>query len=78
MNTYELFISKLKAMQVQGHTRTKILEKYRIWKPTVILYLEKELMVAVIASDFNKEKILRQNIKYVGDLNEIIEVGLLE
>ena len=78
MNSYELFLTKLKAMQVQGYPQSQILEKYKEWLPNVLLYLDKHLMIDLIAGNTTKVLELRNKIKYVSTLEEVIKIGLLE
>jgi hypothetical protein len=78
MNDYDLFISSLKAMQLQGYARSKILDEWELGHPRVIENLKKDLVISILQNDVKKMKAIQSHIDRVKTLNKVINIGLLE
>jgi hypothetical protein len=78
MNHYEFFLSKLKAMQLQGFSRSQILDEWSIGLGDVIEYLNKQLAVGVLTENVDEILKIRKQINHIKELDNTIKKGLLE
>lgn len=78
MNPYEDLIYNLRSMQVQGYSKSDILDAWRETSSDVTQNLIHLLTFAVVSGDVPKIRLLKYQIKNIKNLDKTINKGLLE
>jgi hypothetical protein len=78
MNVVDLFIHKLKSMQIQGYRMSDIIDEWETGNLDALYYLEQKLVWALLESDDEEINSLNKKIKYIKNMKEYIVNGLLE
>jgi hypothetical protein len=78
MNLYEMFIYKLRAMQVQGFKHSEIIDVWKTEMPEIIDFLDKSLLVAILKKDKKHIHVIRRQRQHLKTLDKTINKGLLE
>jgi hypothetical protein len=75
---YSDFIEKLKALQLQGYPKQHIIDVALEGKNEILIQLDKELVMAILADNKILLRQLRLQMNEVNNLNKRIQKGLLE
>ena len=78
MSDYSDFIEKLKALQLQGYPKQHIIDVALEGKNEILIQLDKELVMAILADNKILLRQLRLQMNEVNNLNKRIQKGLLE
>jgi hypothetical protein len=78
MNLYDMFIYKLKAMQVQGFKNSEIMDVWKEEMPEIIEFLDKSLIIAMLKGDKKLQRLIRYQTQHIKTLDKVINKGILE